>query len=207
MNIKLTIPILWLVNISWLALAQTNQPCLVQGTIKGLNNHPVYFTFQGENGSLTDTILAVNDFFTYRAHTPTDSIINFSVSADNSIFFWYEPGNVHITGSIESPDSLQIEGTPENNVLALFRKQIEWVYPNRVESLNGKLGDNPLKRQATIDFITKHPDNQTSIYLLFMVSVFNSAEAKKYRILYQDFSPKVRTSKVGKQLGELLNKS
>jgi|GEM_PF-5877628 len=207
MTTKRIVCILWLVNVSWLALAQANEPCIIQGNIKGLNNNPVYFTFKGENGSQTDTILAVNDLFTYRASPPTDSIIIFSVSADSSVFFWYEPGNVQINGSIESPNRLQIEGTLENNVLALFRKQIEWVYPNRVELSKGKLVDNPLKRQATVDFITKHPDNQTSVYLLFMVALLNSTEAKKYYILYQDFSPKVRTSKVGKQLGELLGES
>jgi hypothetical protein len=104
-------------------------------------------------------------------------------------------------------DTILIEGTPENNVLALFRKQIEWVYPNPAPTSMGKPTDNPLKTLATVDFIVKHPDNQTSVYLLFMLAVFNPAQVKKYRILYQYFSPKIRTSKVGKQLGELLNES
>ena len=208
MIIKLIFSILSLLPIAFVTLGQTSQPCVVQGTVKGLKNQPVYFTYQGIRGSQTDTVMAVNDGFTYSVDAPVDSIVNISIDADANtvVFFWYEPGNIHITGSVDAPTNLYISGTPENDVLSLFRKQIEWVYPNRVETTAGKLIDNPEKRQATIDFITRHPDNQTSVYLLFMLAVFNADELTNYNILYHDFSPKVRTSKVGKQLGELLNK-
>lgn len=208
MTIKLIFSILSLLPIAFVTLGQTSQPCIVQGTISGLKNQPVYFTYQGAKGSQTDTVMAVNDSFTYRVDAPADSIVNLSIDADANtiVFFWHEPGIIHITGSVEAPTNLYISGTPENDVLLLFREQIEWVFPNRVETSAGKLIDNPEKRQATIDFIAKHPDNQTSIYLLFMLAVFNPTEVNKYTILYQDFSPKVRTSKVGKQLGELLTK-
>lgn len=204
---KLITSVFWLIFLTGQIWAQPNQQCLVKGNIKGLKNQPVYFTFEGDTGSQTDTVIAVNDSFTYEVYAPTDSIINFSVNAGKSVFFWYEPGTVQITGSIDALDVLYVSGTPENDVLTLFRKQIEWVYPNRIETSLGKFIDNPQKRRATIDFITKHPANKTSVYLLFMLAVFNPTEAKKYNILFQDFSPKVRTSKVGKQLGELLGES
>ncbi len=205
MTIKRITSILWLAHMTVFAWAQTSQQCIVLGNIEGLKNQPVYFTYQGEHGSKTDTIVAVNDGFTHTVYAPADSIVNLSIDANSMVFFWYEPGIVYITGSVDAPTNLYIAGTPENDVLSLFRKQVEWVYPNRVERSAGKLMDNPQKKQATIDFITKHPDHQTSVYLLFMLAVFNAAEVKKYNILYQDFSPKVRTSKVGKQLGDLLN--
>ena len=198
---------LWLVHIKLLTWSQPNQQCLVQSTIKGLKNQPVYFTFQGEKGNQIDTVLAVNDSFTYRARIPTDSIINFSIDANNSVFFWYETDTITITGSVDALNSLHITGTSENDVLELFREQIERVYPKRIATAEGKMMDNPQKTQATVEFITKHPDHRTSLYLLFMLTVFNPTEAKKYNILYRDFSPKVRTSKVGKQLGELLGES
>ena len=152
-------------------------------------------------------MLAVNDSFIYRAPIPTDSVINISIDADNSVFFWYETGTVTITGSIDAFNTLHITGTSENDVLELFRQQVERVYPKHIVTAGGKLVDNPQKTQATVEFITKHSDHQTSLYLLFMLAVFNPTEARKYYILYQDLGPKVRTSKVGKQLGELLSES
>lgn len=205
MNIKLVAYTLWLVGAKLFAWGQPVQQCLIKGNIKGLQNQSVRFTFQTGNESITDTVFAVNDSFTYVAKAPADSIINFSVAENYSSFFWYEPGTITMAGSIDGLDKLQIAGTSENEVLSLFRQQVERVYPNRVETAAGKMIDNPKKNQATIEFITRYPDFQTSLYLLFKLTVFNPLEAKKYNVLYQDFSPKVRTSKVGKQLGEMLS--
>jgi hypothetical protein len=202
---KLRVLLLLLTHLTLKVLGQTKQSCLVQGHIKEIGNRPIFFSYQQDKEKHTDTVFAVNDYFTYEAHPSVDSIIVFSIGNRIPIYFWYEPGIVRINGEFDNPKTILIEGTPENEVLNQFRQHIDWIYPTRINVSPVVVADSERER-AIVSFIKTHPNYRTSASLLSMLVVFNPDQFNNYRVLYEGLGKAIRNSRQGKELLSLLSK-
>lgn len=204
-TMKLRVLLLLLTHLALTVSGQTKQSCLVQGYIKEIGNRPICFIYQQDKKKHTDTVFAVNGYFTYEARPSIDSIITFSIGTRLPLYFWYEPGIIRINGEFDIPRAISIEGTPENEILNQFRQQIDLIYPTRID-VSPVIVLNPERERAIASFIKTHPNYRTSASLLSMLLIFNPDQFDRYKVLYEGLGKEIQTSRQGKELLSLLSK-
>jgi hypothetical protein len=180
--------------------SQTGQ-CLVQGYIKGGSSQQIFFSYKSREGYITDTVQCIQEKFSYIVPSTLDSVIEISIKSYQSAFFWQEEGSVNIVNSDKYLDKLIISGTPENDVLNLYRQNIEWInygIENTSSSINSK------KKENIINFIRKFYDKKTSVYLLYMLVSLYADNNSQYIQLFDNLSYKVKNTEVATELSLII---
>ena len=179
--------------------------CRVTGTIKGLGNQNVLFSYQQQGKQLTDTVRALNDHFTYVAKPSADGLVRLQVVPGRFTTFWYEPGSVTVAGSIADPARFLVLGTAENQVLTTYKQTIEWpfdrhqaAHPDSAQALTTQ------RQQRTRAYIAAHRNARTSAYLLKWQTLYNPDLLPEYEQLERRLAPAVRASAMGQELAKRL---
>ncbi|GAA4459432.1 TlpA disulfide reductase family protein [Nibrella saemangeumensis] len=185
------------------------QPCLIDGYIQGLGSKKVIVRYQKSGNEKVDTLLAVNNHFSYKAKPSDDGQFRLYMDSNNPghyTLLWYEPGIIKVNGTIEKHNRLTVSGTRENNLLNSYKRNIEWIFEdkrkNQPDSVRTILIEE--KSNATLHYISKHPSARTSAYLLYWQTFYQEDFLSTYEKLYKSFTPSVRTSFYGKQLANRL---
>ena len=180
------------------------QTAPLRGYIKGLGRQPVVFIYQQKGSKQRDTVYATQDRFTYQPQPSDDGKVDVLISYPRWTRFWYEPGPVTLSGSIEKPYQLIIKGGAENNTLTEYRQSIEWPYEERLKNQPDSVQTalNEQQRQAIIAFIERHPASRTSADLLYWQTVRQGAFLDTYRGLLKGLSTEVQNSPQGRQVAQ-----
>lgn len=125
------------------------------GEIKGLGNDTLYLCGADRMYDRTDTLVVTADKFsaTLSPDTLVAAWLVFSNGAEHPIFI-DKRNQIHIQGSADALDSLQINGNPSNQELTACLQELA------ATATDGE------RRQQAERFISTHPSSLTSIYLL-----------------------------------------
>lgn len=104
------------------------------GYIKGVNDKPIVFGYSQKGEDYKDTVYAKNVHFVYFPKPPEDGMIRLTINPARSMRFWYEPGDIDITGFVEKPYALIVKGGTENNILTLYNSTISWPYVDKMNN-------------------------------------------------------------------------
>ena len=163
------------------------QATTLAGHIEGIGNQPIIFWYGVGGQQERDTIFATNDRFTYQPQPSDDGTIDLFISPPRFTYFWYEPGQITVTGSAKTPYRLTFKGTPENEILDAYQRAIGW-------SRSGKKRD-----EATFQFIRDHPGSRTAANLLYSELRAASKDNEIYQSLWEALSPAMQASSFGEK--------
>lgn len=191
----------------WLIAAQIQaQPSKLIGHIKGLGNQAVVFGYVQKGNYKLDTVRAINDQFSYEPKPSDDGQIHLRISRPRYTFFWYEPGILTVSGSIDKPYKLSFKGGIENTVLNQYHQTVEWPYEQKMQTASD-LTKNRLTeqgRQDILSFIRQHPSSRTSADLLYWQTIYHEPLLDTYEKLLKNLSPYVQASYQGQQIAKRL---
>ena len=186
--------------ISLQANAQTGR---LTGYVKGLGNQLVVFGYQQGGSYRLVTVHATDDRFVYQPKPSDDGQVHLRISRPRYASFWYEPGEVTVSGVVEQPHRLVIKGGPENNVLNQYNQSIEWFYEDKKrEKPDSVTVLEERERRDILRFIRQHPLARTSAHLLYWQTLYHEGFIEEYRKLLKSLSPAVQTSPQGKQAAQ-----
>ena len=183
------------------AKAQTPQ---LSGYISRLGNRPIVFIYDRNGERRSDTVYATNDRFTYQPQPSDDGRIILRVASPRYTSFWYQPGHLDVSGSMDKPYQLIFKGGEENELNTEYEQTINWAFDNRMQgkSATERLLLEKEKQKETLQFIREHPGNQTSAYLLYWQALTNEAATEAHETLWAGLSPEVQGGFYGKKAGE-----
>ncbi|MPR33669.1 TlpA family protein disulfide reductase [Salmonirosea aquatica] len=183
------------------ACAQTPE---LKGFINGLGNTPIVFSYEFNGERRSDTVYATNDRFIYQPQPSDDGRISLRIARPSYTSFWYQPGHLDVSGSMEKPHQLVFKGGEENELNTEYEQTINWAFDDRMQgkSATERQSLEKEKQKETLQFIGKHPGNQTSAYLLYWQALTNEAATEAHETLWTKLSPEVRGSFCGKKAGE-----
>ena len=167
------------------------QSTTLTGHIEGIGNQPIIFWYDVDGQSQKDTIYAANDRFTYQPRPSDDGTIALFISGSRFTHFWYEPGQITVTGNAKAPYKLTFRGTPENEILDEYQQTIGW------RDLDEKRDD-----EAIFQFIRDHPASRTAANLLHAQLRGATEDNEIYQNLWNAFSPDMQASYFGKKAAQ-----
>ena len=193
-----------LLMLTLVAMKSVAQPCRVVGTITDLGSKPVIFGYTQKGVDHNDTVRASGGHFSYVAQPSNDGQISLYISGNQFATFWYEPGQLTVTGNAAEPWKLTITGTPENNVLSAFNHTVQWKdYGKPPKSEADYQALQALQAQDTRQFIQAHPAARTSaLQLYWQTKMQPTYPVAEYEKLLQGLKPAVRQSWYGQQAAE-----
>ncbi|MFD2570198.1 TlpA family protein disulfide reductase [Spirosoma soli] len=176
------------------------------GHIKGLGNRPVVFGYLQKGSYKLDTVLANNDQSSYKPKRSDDGQIHLRISRSRYTSFWYEPGTLTVSDSIDKPYKLIFIGGPENTVLNQYRETIEWPYEEKKQSVSDsiKILLVEQERKDILSFIQDHPSARTSAHLLCWQTISNESLVDTYERLLKMLSSEVQATYQGKETARRL---
>ena len=171
-------------------------PFKIKANIAGLGDRPIRIQYSRKGILLTDTIKAHQGQFKHLMDSTDGNVATLLISPSTQLTFWLEPSVVSISGSSNSVIELKCTGTPENDVLELYRNAIEKPFAVRKR---GKLTAeaDPIalqEQQAARQFIKQHPSSLTAAYLLYWQTVYDTTVFDQLDQLLEALSPSVKTS-------------
>ncbi len=188
MNLRKASAVLALVCLSLASVhAQTST---LTGHIEGIGDQPILFLYDVDGKQQRDTVYATNDRFTYQPRLSDDSTISLYIRSPRFTSFWYEPGQITVTGNAKTPYKLIFKGTPENEILDKYQQEIGWVYSGKKEE------------KATREFIQEHPESRTAANLLYRITSSAEKEDEIYQKLWNILSPAMQTSYFGQKVNK-----
>lgn len=195
---------LWLlVPLALAASPALAQSCVLTGTIKGIGAKPLIFRYVQQGKLYRDTVRAVNDQFTYTAK-PSDSGQIALIISNPYEQFWYEPGQITVTGDAAQPSRLTIVGTPENNVADRFKREVEWKFDQARQAQPAAAQLKQQEQQATRQFIKKHPGSRTAADALYWQTFANAELLAEYEQLFGQLTPAAQHSVQGQRVAKRL---
>ncbi|MGJ1534260.1 redoxin domain-containing protein [Sphingobacterium multivorum] len=211
---------------STFAIAQISKPSpyTVTGNIKGLNNDSVFVVFQNKQSNKLDTLSAVSrkDKFEFKGTTSGQNFVNLffeNIRSRKMTYFYLEPGNIHISGNMDSLSYVKVSGTKTNDDYAKTQEYLVPIYESRsalVQKIRNLQENTPeytalankikAKNDAVndykIQFIKDNPASDISLGYLFVLQdglPLNLAES-----LYTSLSESLKESQQGKYIGDKL---
>ena len=140
--------------------ACSNKPtniATIEGNIKGLGNDTLYLYGKDEMYDRIDTLIVQNDQF--KVELPMDTLVTawLQIGNHNEYPIYISKGDrINITGSVDKPDSLNVQGNPLNEELTLFRHELA----------SPSLHTPRQRTQAAEEYIESHLTSLTSLYVL-----------------------------------------
>ena len=193
-----------LLMLTLVVLKSVAQPCQVVGTIAGLGSKPVIFWYTQRGLSHSDTVRAADGHFSYVAQPSDDGQISLYISGNRFTKFWYEPGQLTMTGNAAEPWKLTIAGTPENNVLNQYNHEVEWRYEQPDKTKPRPAGLKEQYRQAALQFIKSHPNSRTSTDALYWQLMMNEKRVADYEQAFNSLPVASQRSPQGQRVAEHL---
>lgn len=179
------------------------QSCRIEGFIRGIGNKSVIFGYQQKGIDYNDTISTSNDHFVYIAKPSDDGQITLTIARGRYSSFWYEPGIINVTGTIEKPYQLIITGTSENNTLTRYNQSISWPYERKRQGKFDTLKKE--EQRETLQFIQQHPNSLTCVDLLYWQTIYDEDLVDKYQKLFDNMAAFIKNSYQGKKVAKRLS--
>lgn len=136
-----------------------------------------------------DTVYATNDRFTYQPRPSDDGMIGLLISRPRFTRFWYEPGQIIVTGNAKIPYKLTFRGTLENEILDEYQQNIGW----------HKFSKKRQWEEANSQFIRNHPASRTAAELVYRMAGIATEDNNIFQNLWQTLSPEMQVSYFGKK--------
>ncbi|CAG5018269.1 Thiol-disulfide oxidoreductase ResA [Dyadobacter sp. CECT 9275] len=180
----------------------TAQQYKLMGHILGLGRMPVIFSYSQNGNGKSDTVFASDDRFVYLPKPSDDGLISIYITGGRYTHFWYEATDISLSGNIEKPYQLHIEGGALNTMYNKYQENINWFYldkkQNQPDSLLPAIEEE--KRRATVQFIRENRAVYPSAYLLYWLTIRDERYADDYEKMFENLSNQVRNSYYGKKL-------
>lgn len=182
--------------------------CQLTGTITGLGRRPIIFRYQQQGLTHADTVRAINDQFRYTARPSDDGLIELVIDRSHWTTFWYEPGNLRVSGNAAVPHQLVITGTPDNAVLTQYHQQVEWPFEAKTrQALRAGQSTGPLRQQRvqeSLDFVRKHRASRAAAEILLWQTRYDDTQLPTYQALYNQLPKPVQTTVQGQEIARRL---
>ena len=169
------------------------QTSTLTGHIKGIGKQPIIFWYDVGGAQQRDTVYATNDRFTYQPQPSDDGTINLFFGAPRFTHFWYEPGQITVTGNAKPPYKLIFKGTLENEVLDQYQQEIGW-----------KNFGKRKKEKSVFQFIRDHPNSRTAAELLYNALRDAGEDNEIYQELWNALSPAMQGDYFGQKMAEII---
>lgn len=168
----------------------------IKANIVGLGDRSVRIQYSRKGMLLSDTIKTHQGQFTHLMDTTDGGVATLLINPSIQLTFWLEPTVASISGGLNSVNGLKCTGTPENDLLELYRNTIEKPYAIRKQGKSSAEADPILlqEQQATRQFIKQHPSTLTAAYLLYWQAIYDTTIFDQLDQLLEDLSPSVRNS-------------
>ncbi|MFD2885574.1 TlpA disulfide reductase family protein [Chitinophaga cymbidii] len=168
--------LLWLIS----AGCANDRSYEINGSLEGAGNDSVYLVVTHGRQLPADTLrtVAVNGVFTFTGET--DSVQNVtlvpgSIQSRKFFSFYLEPGDIRLSGHVDSMDHIRANGTYNNDLQTQVRQAETKTY-NEIRALAQQPGNevriNDLREQLNnnrISFIRQHPDAMVSLMHLYVL--------------------------------------
>ncbi|AHJ95624.1 TlpA disulfide reductase family protein [Hymenobacter swuensis] len=182
--------------------------CQLSGTITGLGHQPIIFRYQQQGVAHADTVRAINDQFHYTARPSDDGLVELVIDRSHWTTFWYEPGNLQVSGNAAAPHQLVITGTPDNAILTQYHQQVEWPFEAKIrQALRAGQSTVPLRQQRvqeSLDFVRKHRASRVAAEILLWQTRYDDAQLSTYQALYNQLPKPVQTTVQGREVARRL---
>ncbi len=201
----------------------------INGTLTGdlEDGTEIFLRKQGENNQPTDvdTTTVVNGKFTFTgiAGEPEIHYLFVGQSTQGYTAIILENGEIELTAQKDSLGLAKIQGTPQNDMLAVYfkkaqamsqkgmaiQKDMQTANTNRdqvvMNSLNDEMRDFQEEYKTfEIDFIKENPNALISALLLEKAIAQRTVENKDVQGLYDSLSLQIKETKVGKNIAKQL---
>lgn len=168
----------------------------LKATITGLADQSVVVQYKRQGMFVNDTVQVRRGRFIHPMPTTDGDIATLLLSPSNQLTFWLQAPLVSITGDYGPPTNLKCIGTPENDLLELYRNTVEKPYNLRKQGKSSAEADPIVLQeyQATRRFIKQHPASLTAAYLLYWQTVYDVTSFNQLEPLLAKLSPSVKSS-------------
>lgn len=208
------------------AIAQVSgtSPYAVTGNIKGLNSDSVFVVFRNNQSNKLDTLSAVSskDKFEFKGTTSGQNFVNLffgNIGARKMTYFYLEPGNINITGNIDSLNYVKISGTKINEEYTKTQEYLVPLYESRsaliqkIRNLQENTPEynelaNQIKAKSDsvneykIQFIKENPNSDISLGYLYVLQ--DNLPLRLADSLYANLSGSLKESIQGKYIADKL---
>jgi peroxiredoxin len=208
------------------AVAQVSKPApfKITGNIKGLQNEQVAVVIHNQIANKVDTLVAKSKGgkFLIKGKTQGTDFVNIyfgDMASRKMAYLYLEPGNINMSGNIDSLSYLQISGTQTNNkynqtqayLVPIYDRRSALIQKIRVleeKSSEYKELENQIKAKTDsvndfkINFIKENSDSEISLGYLYVLQdnmPLNLAET-----LYNSLSPNLKEASQGKYIADKL---
>ena len=167
----------------------------LKAQIEGLSNNSVIIRYALQGVIINDTILVRQSRFTHSLPMTDGGIATLIINSSTQLPFWLESPLVSITGSMGSPPNLKCKGTPENDLLELYRTKIE--RPYKLRKLGKTSAESDLivlqEYKDTRQFIEEYPSSITAAYLLYWQAVYDTTSFDQFEHLIAQLSSSIKS--------------
>ena len=207
--------------IALLTLTMTSkaQNTILSGRLKGLGSDTVEIFYNKDGESTTDTLIASNDVFTWKADLKEPVQVALSAGLNN-YFFFAAPGRMKLTGIKDSIVSYKLSGAPmqrDHDAFVLLTKdlRVQWdsLYV-RLKSVNSEAEKAVIEQQReesrkqfsvrTAQFIAGHPKSPYSLYLIGLENDYPEI-GRLYAMLHKSAKETVAGKRIARQLSVMAN--
>ncbi|MBD2704450.1 DUF4369 domain-containing protein [Spirosoma sp. BT702] len=168
----------------------------IKAHITGLSSRSVIIQYSREGMFFYDTVKVHQSQFMHPIGETDGSIATLVLTTATQFSFWLESPLTSITGTLGSTPNLRCTGTPENDLLEVYRQQIERPYSLKKQGKSSAEADPIVLQEykATRQFIEQHPATLTAAYLLYWQAVYDTTIYDQLEGLYAKLSPSVKAS-------------
>lgn len=195
----------------------------ITGNIKGLKEDRIYIiVHKEESGSDTLQAKGSKDKFVLNGMTDKSRFVQLHFGdpkSRKSTYFYLEPGNINISGNIDSLDDIKSVGTPTNDSYTATLQYLLPIYKRRsglIQQIrNLEEGTSDYKRLAAsikskndsvnnfkINFIRENPNSDISLGYLYVLQ--DNLPVDLADTLYKNLSAGLKESGQGKYIAEKL---
>lgn len=204
-----------LVLLCALSLISQAQNTLLSGQIKGIAGATVKIAYRLNGGFKTDSLIADQDGFTWKANWKEPQLISLTVD-NHSYSYFVGPGRSLLTGAKNATSSYKLTGSPMQQDAEAFGASIKDL-GDREQVLSASYRKGSAEEKAVLgkelealktqkklkanEFIANHPKSFFSIYLIAGRSSYGYGEVKP---LYDKLDASAKQTEAGKNLAQTL---
>ncbi|QDK79590.1 AhpC/TSA family protein [Spirosoma sp. KCTC 42546] len=168
----------------------------IKANIIGLGNRSVVVRYTRQGMFMNDTVKAHQGQFIHQMPVTDGNIATLVLNPSTQLSIWLDAPIISISGEFGPHTTLTCTGTPENNIMELYRDKVEKPYKLKKEGKSSAEADPIVleEYQATRQFIKQHPATLTAAYLLYWQAMYDITIFDQLDKLLASLSPPVRSS-------------
>jgi len=201
--------------LSLLSSRSRAQNTTLSGHLKGLSGEAVHLFYIKDGISITDTVTATGDNFTWETNLELPVRVALMADSSNYYYFFAAPGKMRLTGIKDSLQSYVLTGSPmqqDADIYKTLTKDISRLWDslfNKYKTASEKektaIDDNRaiLKQQSDSivhAFIASHPGSLFSMYLIGLENDYTTIQS-----LYLELDQTARQTTMGKNIAHRLD--